>query len=103
MAGQLGDSGEQADVQFRILDGDERRYYCLSIDCCGCQASSDRAEDPALEIVTRAETWWQIVGGDLSPLDAFIQGKLRVRGDVDLGKRLLRQLAGSEGKVDICC
>jgi putative sterol carrier protein len=103
MAAQLSDSGESAQVQFRILDGDERRYYCLSLDRYGCKASSDRAEEPALEVVTRSETWRQIAAGSLSPLDAFIQGKMRIRGDVELGKRLLRQLAGSEGQVDICC
>jgi hypothetical protein len=43
-----------------------------------------------------------MAGGKLSPLIAFARRKMRIRGDEKLGKRLLRQLASSEGQIDIC-
>jgi putative sterol carrier protein len=45
-------------------------------------------ERPDVEIITRAETWWEIADGRLSPLEAFVKGRLRVRGKIELAKRI---------------
>ena len=39
------------------------------------------------------DTWLQIAQGKLNPFDAFISGKLRVGGDVELAKRLVQHLS----------
>ena len=102
MAKSLQDSGEKGSIQFRILRDDEHLYWCIELGSKANKVKTIKVEQPTLEIVTRADTWWQIAKSSLSPLDAFLQGKMRIRGDVDLGKRLLRRLALSEGKLDIC-
>jgi len=102
MAEFLEKSGEHARVQFRILKDARRLFWCLELDKDACKVNTNKTDQPGLEIVTRAETWWQIAQGSLSPLEAFLQGKMRIRGDVELGKRLMKQLASSEGRLDIC-
>jgi putative sterol carrier protein len=98
----LKDSPDNGSIQFRIVDKDQPRYWNLRLDGQDCSVHLDRVDKPDLEIITMAETWLQIAGGKLSPLVAFARHKMRIRGDEKLGKRLLKQLASSEGKTDIC-
>jgi len=102
LAELLKQSAETGSIQFRIVDKDQPRYWNLRLDAQGCTVHLDKVNKPSLEIITKVETWLQIAGGKLSPLIAFARGKMRVRGDEKLGKRLLRQLASSEGQIDIC-
>jgi putative sterol carrier protein len=102
LAELLKQSKETGSIQFRIVDKDQPRYWNLSLDAQGCTVHLDRVNKPDLEIIAQAETWLQIAGGKLSPLIAFVRGKMRIRGDEKLGKRLLKQLASSEGRTDIC-
>jgi putative sterol carrier protein len=96
MAELLADAGESGELQFRIV-GAEQRCYSVALG----QAHT-KAERPSLEIVTRAQTWWEIAAGSVSPLQAMIDGKLRVRGDMELGERLLQHLAAAPGRTSIC-
>jgi len=102
LAELLKDSPDNGSIQFRIVAKEQPRYWNLRLDAQGCTVHVDRLDKPDLEIITQAETWLQIAGGKLSPLIAFARGKMRIRGDEKLGKRLLKQLASSEGRTDIC-
>lgn len=102
LAELLKQSKETGSIQFRVVDKDQPRYWNLRLDAQGCTVHFDRVNKPDLEIITQVETWLQIAGGKLSPLIAFARRKIRIRGDEKLGKRLLKQLASSEGKTDIC-
>ena len=102
MAVLLKNSAEKGRVQFRILDKERHHYWNLRLHAKGCSVRPAKVNKPDLEIVTTVETWRQMAGGKLSPLIAFVSGKMRVRGDEKLGKRLLKELASSEGKTDIC-
>jgi putative sterol carrier protein len=103
MAEFLGGTEERGWVQFRIRNGEERRYWCLELGPEGAKAHSKRTTSPDFEVVTPAGTWWQIAEGSISPLEALGQGKMRIRGDVRLGRLILRRLASQEGSlVDMC-
>jgi putative sterol carrier protein len=96
MAELLERSEEPARVQFRILDGEKQLYWWLELGSTACRSHAEKDERPDFEIITKAETWWQIAEGLLAPLRAFTQGKMRVRGDIELGKRILQRLASPE-------
>jgi putative sterol carrier protein len=96
----LADAGEKGDLLFRLV-GDGPRQYSVSLGK-DKPTVGRKADHPALEVVVTAQVWQQIAAAEISPLTALIEGKLRVRGDLELGKRLLRHLAGSEGRVEIC-
>ncbi len=94
-----GDSGS---VQFRVVgdgDDDEPRFWSAS---AGAAARAAATEEPALEIVAKAETYRRMVDGSYSPLEAFLDGRMRVRGDIELGKQLLKRLGQPGGITDVC-
>jgi putative sterol carrier protein len=53
-------------------------------------------ERPSLEIITDARTWTEIATGRIAPLEAFGQGKVRVRGDIELALLLARRVQRQE-------
>jgi putative sterol carrier protein len=65
--------------------------------------SSERADDFDVEIITTPETWWEIATGKLAPHDAFLTGRMRVRGDTSMAQNGLKQAAASpEGRTHFC-
>ncbi len=93
-------TGEQARLQFQILSDEGQKFWSVEITAKGSKVHAGSVDNPDFEIITSPETWWQIAEGALSPLRAFTQGKMRVRGDIELGKRLLQKLASSESNPD---
>jgi SCP-2 sterol transfer family len=85
-----------------ILSGAKSRSWTLELRDRDCRLRSESKTAPDLEIITREETWLEIARGDLSPLDAFMKGRMRILGDTALGSRLLQHVAGSDGAVSIC-
>ncbi|MEU5877661.1 SCP2 sterol-binding domain-containing protein [Spirillospora sp. NPDC047279] len=75
---------------------DDRRYLTASPG----RAGGDRVSRPDVEVVIAPETFWKMAEGAYSPVAALQDGRLRLRGDMTLAKRLLRFLAGPGGSVD---
>lgn len=99
---QLNNTGESALIQFRVLSEGKRAFKGLKLTKQGCRMSNQEYDKPNLEVIMSSDTWMKIASGSYSPLEAFIQGKMRIRGDEALGKRILQRLASSDGKIDIC-
>lgn len=97
----LRDSGKTATVQCTILVGDTSRRWTLNLQGSDCRLQSEPVKKPDQEIITRDTTWWEIAEGNLSPLEAFRQGRLRILGDTKLGSHLL-SLAADGGAAAIC-
>jgi putative sterol carrier protein len=101
MSASLRQTRERGRIHFRILDATGRTDWTLELGKAS-KVVERAVGKPKLEVVTRADTWHLIAAGELSPLEAFITGKLRLRGDVEMAKRIVRHLAISEGEIDIC-
>lgn len=67
-------------------------------------AAKERKPAPATcEVLTTEETLRAVLVGELSPLEALLQNRMRVRGDIDYGRVVLRHLAARPGmRTDIC-
>lgn len=103
VANALAGSGEKGYVQLRIVSRPEPFYACLDLSPKQCTMRFEKVEKPNLELITSDDTAWRILEGSLSPLEAFLRGKMRIRGDAVLGKRLLQIIASSpEAEFDIC-
>ena len=102
LAEMLQSSGELAEAQFDIVRGRSRQHWTLSLEPKAASASGKAARRPDIKIMVTADTARQILAGELSPLDAFVSGNLRIRGDTELAKRLLKRAADG-GETDICC
>ena len=91
-----------ANLQFRITDGDDVHLYSIAIAKGESNVQSEPSKNPDFEVLTSAETWWDIASGTLAPLEALGMGLLRFRGDTRLGVRILTHLAGTQGRTQIC-
>jgi hypothetical protein len=100
LAKALEDSGEVAQVQVDVLAGRKAEQWTLSLERKRAAASSGAASNPDLRLIVARDAWDAVAAGELSPVDAFLSGKLRVRGDVDLARRLLKR-AGGRGATDL--
>jgi putative sterol carrier protein len=63
--------------------------------------SSERVDNPDVEIITTPETWWEIATGKLAPHDAFFSGRMRVRGDTRMAQNMLKVVASPEGETHL--
>jgi putative sterol carrier protein len=103
LADLLHSFGEQATVNIRLVGVSGTRIWHLKLEPEQTMAVEGAVENPALELIMRPTTWTEIATGSLSPLLAFGSGRMRVRGDVGLAKRLLKYVASSsDAIVDIC-
>lgn len=80
-------------VQLSLRSGRSKNHWCLALTPGGCELIEGRSENPDLEILTDTETWSAIASGDLSPLAAFVSGKMRVQGDVTVARMIARRLS----------
>jgi putative sterol carrier protein len=94
-AQMLTEPAQRARIQLRVLTDAEPLFWCLEMTGERCSAQRGRVEHPDLEVISREETWRQIVDGSVSPIEAFLGGNLRVRGDLEIAKGLLLRLAES--------
>jgi len=103
LASELRGTSERGVLQIRVLDGATRHVWCLRLKHKTVAQPGPIEETPDLEIVLRQDTWREIASGQLSPVDAYLGGRMRVRGDYELGKRLLRSVSSSpDASVDPC-
>ena len=94
--------GKPLQLQFSIVDGEQEEPTAWSVimDKDGGKVAQEPSAEPDVEIITRAETWWEIADGQLSPLEAFLTGRLRVRGNIERAKRVfLVDLAAEPGQL----
>lgn len=79
-------------VRFTILQPTPARSWALDLSRDGCRIGESRDEVPDLEILTTADVFQKIFAGELAPLDAFGEGRMRVRGSLELARALVRKL-----------
>ena len=102
MAKALAGSREEGHFQARILGKGAELCWNIGLGGKSFEVGRQRMHRPDVEIVARPDTWWQIAEGTLSPLDAFLAGKMRVRGNRGFAQRLFKRLATPGGRHSIC-
>lgn len=70
-------------VQFDISDEEPGDYY-LTVSDGTCEAHEGRHSDPTVTIRTPADIWLKISRGEMSGAAAFVQGKFKASGKLDL-------------------
>jgi hypothetical protein len=93
--------GEKATVQFRLTD--TRNTYSLLLTPSGAFVHPEKFSKPTLVVILTSETFYHIAEGSYSPLQAYLDSKMRVLGNVELGRRIIRHLSGGTGtQVNVC-
>jgi putative sterol carrier protein len=93
LAAELARFGEKKRIAIQVIDSGQSHMWEIEAGQGEASIKSDRSSAKAdLTLVMRGETWLDLAQGQINPFDAFAGGKLRVAGDTELGKRLVRHL-----------
>lgn len=92
MAKKLAGTRRAGVIQFRLTRGRRTKCWGLALSPKESRVIDAEVESPALELITDEKTWAAIAGGQLAPLEAFAGGKLRVRGDLELARSMVRRI-----------
>ncbi len=76
-----------AQIQYR-LSGDEASDWIISIAAGGCTVQQGVCPNPQLTVTIAAEDQKALAFGKLDAMAAFMQGKLRLSGDMSLAMKL---------------
>ena len=77
---KLGGASFEGSAKF-VIEGEGS----VVVDGSGARASD---EDAAVTLTASAETFQDMMSGDLNPTAAFMSGKLKLKGDMGLAMRI---------------
>jgi hypothetical protein len=92
-------------LQLRLLHvhtGAQRSVLNVVLDGTGFKCGTEPIDKPDLELLTTAEVWAEIARGELSPIAAFLAGRMRVRGDMRLAQKVHKHMAAGAGRTQLC-
>lgn len=96
---------EKATIQLRLIRADETAHkiaYTIQLTPAGASLQMESSTKPTLVLVTTSAIFREIAAGAYSPVQGFVEGKLYLQGDVNLGKRLVQHLSESNAVVNVC-
>ena len=92
MAKKLSGTKRAGVIQFRLTKRRRTRCWSLALSPKECRVIDSEVDNPAFEVITSEDTWSAIAGGQIAPLEAFVSGKLRIRGDIEMARSIFRRL-----------
>lgn len=79
--------GVDAVIQFD-LEGEGGGQYWVKVADGTCDVGEGAADNPRMTVKTTADMWWEIANGRVNVMQAFMGGKLKVQGDMNLGMKM---------------
>jgi putative sterol carrier protein len=103
VADGLHEAGVKGKIQVSLLTGkDSWATSHMVLTATSAKTAKGAHKTPDFEILTDADTWGAVVEGKLAPLEAMARQRMRIRGDTRLASAILKRVAGTEGRTDIC-
>lgn len=93
MAKLVGIIPRPVSIQFEIHRKQKPAHWCLQCSSKHTEVSKVRQEKPTLEIITTEQSYKRIAMGEQSLFQAYLDGNLRVRGDIELARILARRIS----------
>ena len=81
-------AGIDASIQFK-LTGAQASDWIVTLKDAKCTVSQGLAPAPKLTITADSANFVKIFSGQTDPMQAFMQGKLKVTGDMSLAMKLM--------------
>lgn len=92
MAKKLSGTKRAGVIQFRLTKGRQARCWSLALSPKECRVIDSEVDAPTFEVITSEKTWAAIASGQIAPLEAFVSGKLRVRGNIEMARSIVRRM-----------
>ena len=103
--GYLQGLNEKAAVELRV-SGDTGKSanstHSIVLTPCGAHLQTGIVTKPARVAIITSEAFYSVAEGSYSPVQAYLDGKLRLLGNVALAKRIAVKLTESGTTVDVC-
>lgn len=80
--------GVEAVIQFHMT-GDQASEWTATIKDGVCAVEEGEVEDPTMAITADAQDYIDVVTGKLNAMNAFMQGKIRIAGDMNLAMKMV--------------
>ena len=81
-------AGVEAVIQYH-LTGDEGGDWVITILDGACNTKEGTAENPKMTLTADAQDYKNLVTGKLDAMQAFMQGKLKIAGDLNLAMKFM--------------
>jgi SCP-2 sterol transfer family len=91
----LSGLGKPVRLHIRLVsgaDGETVDHWEVQGGSKRAKATKVKPKDADVVVVMRPETWAQIAQGQLAPYEALYSGKLRVGGDLEMAKMIVKHL-----------
>lgn len=86
LADKAGDLA--AEIQFHF-QGDEGGDWIARIRDGVCTTERGSIDNARLTLTTQGDDYLKIISGELNPMSAFAQGKIKLKGDLALAMKLM--------------
>ena len=78
----------EAVIQFHFT-GDQAADWTATIQGGACEVAEGVAETATLTLTAEGQDYIDVIMGDLDPMKAFMQGKLKLAGDLNLAMKMM--------------
>jgi hypothetical protein len=94
-----------ATVELRLIDADgtkARTSFSVQLTPAGPTVVPRSVQTPEFVAITTPEAFRRMADGSYSPFQAHLDGNLKVHGNAELGRQIVRHLAGSGTQGATC-
>jgi putative sterol carrier protein len=100
MAKSFEQSRDQGSFEYYILDDNQATPFRLELKAGKPVIHKEVTGKANFTIRATRAAAAELAKGELSPVDAYLAGRLEVLGDLDFGKRLFARLAAKGGETE---
>lgn len=105
LADRLRGFAEEATVELRVLPNADASgastVHTLRLTTDDASVRSGTATKPALVVMTTLDIFHGMADGNYAPVQAFVEGKLRLGGNADLGRRIVEHLTPPDSQSSV--
>src|SRR5262249_14209983 len=102
IASELSGLDTKGTVEIQLVGEDSQSSYFLRVTPSGVTLLDEPIKDPTLVVSMPTDLFRSIAQGTHSPQQAYLDGMLKLRGDVEVVRQIVRRLAATRPTQSVC-